>query len=208
MRVENKKESVTRHLVSSHASFSFSFLLLLCMDSSDPTVRYQQKLVFELLKVSPRLAALHATRGQLHSTTHCLKCGSYLFNGDGQTRVTRMNRKARGSQNSVPPRHLHRSCRICGWKHDTPIDRRGAPLSLASPPASTATAPIVVPERVTTLPSLTETQSSVPPSKTRSKKKKSGLQDLLSRNREIEKARSGQQQGQGGLGLAAFLNGL
>src|ERR1700733_14537787 len=92
------------------------------------TTQYQLSLPFVLLSASPPLAALHATRARiLHPTesasldsTHCIKCGSYLLNGDGAVSIVRPSKGRRSSERLR--RVIRRTCGICGFSHDTPID--------------------------------------------------------------------------------------
>ncbi|KIM90861.1 hypothetical protein PILCRDRAFT_811351 [Piloderma croceum F 1598] len=200
------------------------------------TTQYQFSLPFVLLSASPSLAALHATRARiLHPTesasldsTHCMKCGTYLLNGDGAVSIVRPSKGRRSSERVR--RVIRRTCGICGVSHDIPIYSSSGCLfprisKNATSSGTTISAPMAqyqpseeAPE--TSKRSLSPPQSSsvgsynanftVPPAQRRSKsraKQKSGLQDMLSRNREkVAKQGKVEREGQGG--LTAFLSGL
>jgi len=198
------------------------------------TTKYQLSLPFVLLPASPALVALHATRARiLHPTesafldsTHCVKCGSYL---DGKVFPIKRQKSSKGLK------VMTRTCGACGFGHKISMDRGNAssfprtrksrtatsvPADLL-PEVKSQTSAVEHPSNLqpsppafssnlrTALPNPTAS-SSQPTTPVRSKsrpKKKSGLQDMLSRNREKEaKARQEKHEGQGG--LAAFLSGL
>jgi len=193
------------------------------------TTKYQLSLPFVLLHASPSLAALHATRARiLHPTesafldsTHCLKCGSYL---DGKVFSVKRQKSSKGLK------VMTRTCGACGFTHNIPIDRANTSSfprtrkskTAASVPADLLPSPEAEPILGLNLPATPSivssnthtarppaiTSSTQPTAPVRSKarpKKKPGLQDMLSRNREKEaKARQGKNEG----GLAAFLSGL
>jgi len=149
-----------------------------CSDMHPTTTKFQQSLPYAVLHVSPSLAALYTTRAQ--SFTHsdsCSKCGSYLLNGNATIRVVRLTRPR--------ARAMRRTCHACGWSNDLLIDTEN--------PASSPHASVELPSSITQEPIL----------KSRSKKK-SGLQNMLSRSREKKKEeQSCKDDGQ--VGLAAFL---
>lgn len=196
------------------------------------TSKYQLSLPFALLSASPSLAALHATRARiLHPTesasldsTHCIKCGSYLLNGDGAVSIMRPSKGRRSSERVR--RVIRRTCGICGSSHDIPIDSSSDSLfprirkNITA--ISTPTTRYQPSEEAleTSKRSLSPPQSSsvgshnakptVPSAQRRSKsraKQKSGLQDMLSRNKE-KLAKQDKVEGEGQGGLTAFLSGL
>jgi len=182
------------------------------------TANYQLSLPFALLSASPSLAALHATRARiLHPTksafldsTHCINCGFYFTHADIQ----------RPTWKSSSQRVMKRTCRACGFRHEIPVDSGNAglfpstrQLQLSLHPLSEKTHP--KPE-ASSLPLSSSSVGShriarpsptLPPVSKSRAKKKSGLQDMLSRNREKEaKQREAKNEELGG--LAAFLSGL
>lgn len=211
------------------------------------TTKYQLSLPFALLAASPSLAALHATRARIlnptESTfldaTHCLKCGSYLLNADGKVTIERPRKRRKGvaKGDKAITSVLKRTCGVCGFRDDVPVDRgnaslfpkikKGATPSLptessqlfefttkalgnpnfdrpSSQPRSSSVASSTHP--APTLP--LHPPQPLPPARSKNRsKKKSGLQDMLLRNKEREeKERLKENHGQGG--LAAFLSGL
>lgn len=160
------------------------------------TVNYQLSLPLILLPASPALAALHATRVRvLHPTesafldsTHCIKCGSYCT---GRTSKTRKLSQGGG-------RVMTRTCEACGFRHETPVDRGNARLFTRRAQVESGTdqkLPVAQPEDA--LPSPAHPSRSRP-------MKKTGLQEMLSRNREKEAKAREKKPG----GLADFLSGL
>ena len=166
-----------------------------------------------LLKVSQQLAALHTTRARLvdpttttattttTTITHCIKCGHFLFNGRGQHRTVRKH------NNTV----LQRTCLTCGFRQHIPLERGNASLfpkrrtrTSHSPPVFPAVpaVPMSPPEKSSK--QVADTTSSR--AKTR-RNKRSGLQDMLSRNRQNE-LKNQQKKCDEHSGLAAFLGGL
>ena len=175
---------------------------------SSSTTKHQLTIPCALLPASQSLAAIHSARYRIlnHSPlsfTHCSKCHSYLFSGNGHLRLVR----------SSSVRVLRRSCGECGHVDDTPVDRGNATLftrTTALPPQvvtpSQSTIPVPAPA-----PSLSHSQSSTTtatPGQSKPRpKKRTGLQHMLSRNREKQdRDRAKEIQGQGG--LASFLSSL
>jgi hypothetical protein len=148
------------------------------MDS--PTSKFQRALPYIVLPVSPQLAALYASR--VPSPDSCSKCGSYLLNGNATIRVIRL---------STTKKALRRTCHACGCMNDLPIEPDS--ISHALQP-SAPQEPTITPEPL-------------PPPQTKSRpKKKTGLQDMLSRSRQ--KQNEEQRNNEGQVGLAAFLSNL
>lgn len=174
-------------------------------DMDQSTIKFRQALPYALFPASPALAALHAHRARLlhpdyappHPTS-CLRCGSLLV----QQPRSFVNKKST---------RIHRSsCRICRGATDTPLPKAAFP-----PTRRHRTIPAQSPLTITQpIPSIPPPKSPPkPPSPVPSKsrpKKKSGLQNLLARNRENEeKERQKQKQNNTQLGgLAAFLSDL
>jgi RNase P subunit RPR2 len=147
-----------------------------------PTTKFQLALPYTVLPVSPPLAALYTIRAQ--SSTHsdsCSKCGSYLLHGNAIIRLVRLKRPK-------PPgtRVLQRTCRACGSTNELPLD---------------AECPASIPLARDDHPS-----PSLPAQKRSRSKRKTGLQDILSRSREKQKEEQHRNDGQ--VGLAAFLSNL
>ena len=197
------------------------------------TAKYQLSLPFALLPASSSLAALHATRARiLHPTesafldsTHCVKCGSYLL--DGQVHMARPVRKSSARQDGR--RVMRRICVVCGFSHELPVDRGNAasfPRTRKAKASATATQPVQKlfksavepPLLLSPSPSISSSNPRSAPNPSSSDhsapahsklrgKKKSGLQDMLSRNRE-KKAKQLEERSEGLGGLEAFLSGL
>jgi RNase P subunit RPR2 len=191
------------------------------------TAKYQLSLPFALLPASSSLAALHATRARIfHPTesafldsTHCVKCGSYLSHGQ-------MARPARKSSRREDSRRvMRRTCVVCGFSHELPVDRGNAASFPRTRKAKASTQPVQKLSKVVEYPSLPSPSPSIGSSNPRSApnpspsdhsasarsklrgRKKSGLQDMLSRNREKE-AKQPEARSEGLGGLEAFLSGL
>ncbi|KAI0081757.1 hypothetical protein K474DRAFT_1768354 [Panus rudis PR-1116 ss-1] len=106
--------------------------------SSLPTVKYQFALPYALHAISPALAALHASRARLlHypdpvcdilAASHCIRCGTYLLDGSGEIRTVREppKKKRRTSTGQDAKRMLRRTCGVCSYQNDTPIERGNA----------------------------------------------------------------------------------
>lgn len=162
----------------------------------DPaTIKFRHSLPYAIFPASPPLAALHAARARsLHShdlpqdPLSCSRCGSLL---SLQHSATLVNKKRSN-------RIYRRSCYICG----TPIDSR-LPKTVFPPTRKHGT--------ITALPPISIAQPPPQTTITRSRpKNKSGLHQLLARNRENEeKERQRQKQSDSQFrGLAAFLSDL
>lgn len=180
------------------------------------TLKFRHSLPYAIFPASPPLAALHAARARsLHShdlpqdPLSCSRCGSLL---SLQHSVTLVNKKRSN-------RIYRRSCYICGTSINSllpktvfpPTHKHGTitalpPISIAQPPPQTITQSELTPNLNPRSPS-----SPQPTATTRSRpKKKSGLHQLLARNRENEeKERQRQKQSDSQFrGLAAFLSDL
>jgi hypothetical protein len=142
-----------------------------------------------LLKVNHRLAAVHAVRARrIDSTTHCTKCGSFLLNGDGEIRIGRKDRRRRYHPSAT--RVLQKKCRSCGHCQEVTFSRGDVKGDSPSPTRPQPQQPVAV----------AVTQKKRP--------KKTGLQDMLSRNREKEQGRLQAKKVQESSGLAAFLTSI
>ncbi|KIK06650.1 hypothetical protein K443DRAFT_673933 [Laccaria amethystina LaAM-08-1] len=157
------------------------------------TLKFQQSLPFVLLTVSSELAALHTSRARRHhpynTSNTCKKCGYQLDAGFSHRRFL--------SHTPTSPSLLRTLCHACGGVQLVPLDKVPESLSILDSPPTTSTDH----SSSTQLP-VTQATSLQP--KVRSRKK-TGLQELLSRNRERQKDQSRCQDGSG---LAAFLGGL
>ncbi|THV08490.1 hypothetical protein K435DRAFT_12752 [Dendrothele bispora CBS 962.96] len=190
----------------------------------DPTTKFQNALPFALLGVSPALSALHVTRirrssSNLLPTDACAKCGTLLRYGGSTTRIVR---KAKTSRT----RYLQSKCSHCGWTNQKPINsgneymfsKRERTVTPKQPLPTPATSKEIelplsskteksvsahVPAK--TLPETSDSQNAASKSKSRPKKK-TGLQEMLARNRLKEEKEK--QAGQKSSNLAAFLDGL
>lgn len=176
------------------------------------TSKFQEACAYAVLPVSPALAALYTNKSLYSSKSRdwCSKCGSYLLNGTAEIRLKSQKRRH-------PSRRAIRiTCGSCGWGTDThtgsgistllPSDHippvEPSPLS-SSLSSSSLPSPLSTPPLVAQIPSPSSAQQ-----KSRNKKK-SGLQVLLSRNREKEaQKQSDRKDNQMSGGLAAFLSGL
>ncbi|KAI0699457.1 hypothetical protein BC835DRAFT_1412641 [Cytidiella melzeri] len=196
------------------------------------TLKFQLAIPRVVQSISPAIAALHVTRSRLiHSpnaashtfdTTHCITCGTYLLGGTGSVRVVRKSASRRSGKPYL--RVLRKSCMVCSKEQEVPVDdpppgvtkqptttsvNNAVPdfsfiptpnpqVSASWPLSTTLTGPN--PSKSTQHPKPTDDRS-----KARAKKKKSGLSDMLARNKERqEKERSAG----GSTGLAAFLQDL
>lgn len=153
-----------------------------------PTCKFQHALPYVALRVSPSLAALYTSRAQSpgHSDS-CSKCGSYLLHGNATIRVIRLKR----SRKLPIARALRRTCHACGYTNELRIDTDSIPPIHDNHPPPIAHEP--------TSPVPPPTQAKHRP------KKKTGLQEMLSRSREkVKEEKSHDDQ----VGLAAFLSTL
>ena len=180
-----------------------------------------------------RARILHPTESAFLDSTHCVKCGSYF---DDEIQPVKRRKAFKGEGYIRVMTKICRSCGFCyeipidgGNASSFPRTRKArASISVPAPLSERVlTKPqILVVETAfnqqrspsvassnpqTPYPSHPPTaSSSKPPVPARSKtrpKKKPGLQDMLSRNKQKEaKAREAKNEGQGG--LAAFLSGL
>ncbi|KAG6866459.1 hypothetical protein C0991_003977 [Blastosporella zonata] len=174
------------------------------------TAKFRNARPYAVLSISPALAALYTSQSTLSSvnTDWCSKCGSYLLNGDAETRIVRLkSRKGR-----PPTRALRTICRCCGWHIDILLGSERTAIhvvpsdNLISTPSPAPFTPSIPPSHLSTPPPSSSSQESSAQAKTRSKKK-SGLQLLLLKNREkVTQERNGSPASGGG--LSAFLSGL
>ena len=180
-------------------------------------------LPLHLQSVSPRLAAFHiCCIRRLHpdkanfDNTHCSRCGSFILDGSSDTRTVSL--KNRGQAHSRR-RVMQKSCRSCGFVSRLPLEPGNAVIfpkrSKGNKPAALPQKPVVEPPIPIPTPVASTSQTSASPSptpdsnlpKSKTRKKKSGLQDLLARNRarqEQEKNSTAQARNS----LASFLGGL
>jgi RNase P subunit RPR2 len=174
-----------------------------------------------LLPICPPLAALHVTRARLLSLTesdpdsaHCQKCGSFLFNGNGEIRSRRKRTKRPHPPADSSSRVLQKTCQTCGFRQDVPLHRGNAALfprrgSTKRPAVEDKIASAVkkdVPRSDVLLPA--QSSATAGPERSGKRPKRRGLQDMLSRNREKAMGRLTEQSRQSEGGLAAFLGSL
>lgn len=180
----------------------------------DPTtLKFRQALPFSLFPVSSRLAALHTVSQSSAIPNSCQCCGSYPI-----THVTVM-------RNRQQSRVIITTCNACGKVHSTPLHkgnstafqsrkRKASTLLVSSNHIANISPPLLP----TNQPSFASTSSgtvvspgfSIEPTKplsTKANKNKSGLHDMLKRNREKEQKRSNMPKTTPG-GLSAFLTTL
>jgi len=158
------------------------------------TLKFQQSLLFVLLNVSSELAALHTSRARRHhpynnTSNTCKKCGCQLDAG--------FSHRSFLSHTPTSPSLLRTLCYACGGVQLVPLDKVPESLSILDSPPTTSTDH----SSSNQLP-ITQATSLRPKPRSR---KKPGLQELLSRNRERQKDQSRLQDGNG---LTAFLGGL
>ncbi|KAH6914848.1 hypothetical protein BKA70DRAFT_1510468 [Coprinopsis sp. MPI-PUGE-AT-0042] len=176
--------------------------------SMDPSLRFQQTLPYLLLPVSPSLAAIHASRGRRQladalpqDPSLCPACGYYL---PMHSRISR-------SSKSKKTRVFQRTCVACQKVQVTRLDRWTGPET-ASEAVESTPQPIITPtvpiKRPEAAPAAAKKPEAVVTPKVSRPKKKTGLQAMLSRNREQEKERKNNTKPDGGGGLSAFLSNL
>ena len=168
----------------------------------DPTAKFEQAISLVLLPVSPQLAALHTSRTNSHSQCSCTRCGSNLTT---TTRLVRSKRK----RNASPSRAILASCSACGAMNLSPIEnapasslpygKRTASLPVPDHPTQVSLSSIVSPQMAPSAPfPLSANQP------TAKKTNKSGLQEILQRNRDRERKRVKTTE----TSLSAFLTSL
>ena len=169
------------------------------------TAHYQRIIPFALLHPSPGLAALHASRSRLLDptplqATHCSKCGSFLLGGQGDIRVQRLPVKKK--KGGPAPRVLRITCSRCGSHDDLPLERGNAalyPKRKRVPDVTTVQPTMPTPSTACVTPALPKARL----------KKRSGLQDMLLRNRmKVEKEREEREKESSSGGLAVYLAAL
>jgi hypothetical protein len=176
----------------------------------DPSLRFQQTLPYLLQPISPSLAAIHASRGRrqladalTQDPSFCPACGYYL---PIHSRISR-------SSKSNKTRVLQRTCVACQKVQVTRLDRWNGPeaptaaVESTPQPVITPTVPAGRPEAQPVAAPANKPEAVVTPKASRPKKK-TGLQAMLSRNREQEKERMNNTKPDGGGGLSAFLSNL
>lgn len=210
----------------------------LTMHQDPATTKFHQSLPYSVLPVSSGLAALHFSRGFRHANelagpNSCAKCGSFLRNGDGATRLIRL----KSAPSLSASRIIQTTCLICGSVRTTSTSRGNADLfpRKRRRPARTI---VSIDEVVVShhhhhhqQPSTVELVESpisrpyspdvpLPPGPSRPPtmdapaqpkqrpKKKSGLQDMLDRNRKRGEKEKRVNQVEQTSGLVAFLNNL
>lgn len=183
-----------------------NIIFLLPMDVA--TAKFAQALPFALAPVSTQLAALHTVRSQ--QPYSCTRCGSQLA-----LRV-RSGRQSRGSARAIST-----TCLVCGGVSNTTVQEGNAAASFPSrkrrrvAEAELDLSQSKVQEQLLRAPApAIETPSPSSPTITHpaqtsqiKSKKKSGLQEMLQRNREKEKKRTQTDQATPA-GLSAFLSTL
>ncbi|KDQ64557.1 hypothetical protein JAAARDRAFT_230732 [Jaapia argillacea MUCL 33604] len=242
------------------------------MAASSSTTKFQLTLPLVLHSISPGLAAYHVSRARALgvddpalATSHCKRCGGYLFDGTSEIRVVRpgiskrrkLSRKLSKDKDS-DSRVVSKTCLTCGYCDEVTLDRGNAtlfpmprkrtktscsspqgiitlPTDLSharndlNPPKLASMTPSPLPSRsasqiptsnpVSRPSSLPPTAKSTPesssvpgsskPARSKGRNKKTGLQDMLARNRERERQEQQKKAGEGSAGgLAAFLSGL
>lgn len=198
------------------------------MDPDPATVKFAQALPFVLLPASSQLAALHTARARVNVPAACSRCGAdATFQ---RTRITR-SKQPRSSQAT---RMVSTSCIACNGVVSTPFQSGTIPSSSRKPIALAVTpsqlvaqasssevnvAPLPVSHQVNLAPKsaspaavVRENGPAPPPAKlgpsSSKNKKKSGLQQMLERNREKEKHKAKAADAKQPSGLSAFLSNL
>ncbi|KDR83685.1 hypothetical protein GALMADRAFT_133107 [Galerina marginata CBS 339.88] len=179
----------------------------------DATFKFQQALPFALLPVSTQLAALHTARTPSQSFPYsCSRCGSEL---------TTSTRVKRSGHNTHPLRSISATCYACGGVSSILVDRGNATNFPARRKLDSRAIPLqhMLQEPVTPLLSPSREGPADRPTSAKSpterlmqgaqfkSKKKSGLQEMLQRNREQEKKRT-KAEDKKPAGLSAFLSTL
>ncbi|KII95140.1 hypothetical protein PLICRDRAFT_169820 [Plicaturopsis crispa FD-325 SS-3] len=179
-----------------------------------------------------RFRSINTTDAALLDQTHCASCGVFDAGSTSSVRTARPKKRRRQSTS----REMLKTCGVCGYETRMPLETGNAalfPRTKKTRHAATATASLSVPRSV--VPSVaaatpattmapTPSQPSFPSPDRRSSsvnpadpgprsgtrpKKKSGLQNMLARNREKAAAeQKGSKEGAPSSGLAAFLSGL
>ena len=197
---------------------------------ADPsTSEFQLCLPRLLLPICPPLSARHASRVRILYPTetiledHCSKCGSFLLNGNGNIRLCRKTVKGAHKKEQTSQNFQRRTCQTCGFCKDVPVGRGNASLfpkrkrtrinhteEVSAPVVadSDQSAPQLPPQSLTDAATPPPSRSVLDlPQRTKKRPKRSGLQEMLSRNREKEKERQLVQES-GSDGLASFLSSL
>lgn len=187
------------------------------MDPDPATVKFQQALPYALLRVSPSLSALHTSRVRKLAGTvtpqqldSCARCGTFFHVSDSSTRITRLNRPTRTC--------LQSKCGQCGWLNEFavtcgnaslfPRRKRGSSITYEKQKTISSAAPPAPEPKPIDQPVPVAATSAGLVSKAKSRaKKRTGLQEMLARNREKEqRAKVAPAEPQSG--LAAFLDSL
>ena len=185
-----------------------------------------------LQPISPALSAIHVARARRHlrcggeedeterdqpadelADTHCLSCGRFLLDGSADTRLVRDN-KSRPS--SVI---LQKTCRSCGFTRRSPLVKSGAAAfqnqrkrNRQDPNLKPPGTQVEVEKKAQSPPitSITQPAPAHKPTastsdglkKSKNRKAKSGLQEMLERKRKQDQVKSTATS------LASFLQGL
>ncbi len=178
------------------------------MDDLDAsTVAFRRAAPFAVLSVAPGLAARYVSRARLLSPScsfpdSCPKCGTYLFDGSSEIRVTR---QTKASNKDKPQSVLRRLCLVC---------RKTSVVNLSRENRASSSQQHVEPPPTHSVPSPSPAQPSSHPINVRPTpppgpggKQRAGLQELLSRNKKKNEAKQNTESNTAS-GLAAFLKDL
>ncbi|KIL68030.1 hypothetical protein M378DRAFT_22151 [Amanita muscaria Koide BX008] len=197
------------------------------MDEAAVTAKFRQAASYAILNVVPGLAAVYTSRARLRSSActfpdSCVKCGTYQFDGSSNIRVLRVRRF---NDKKPAQKVLRRTCLICGYKDDaevhpeleikksSSVDPGQSVVELPAPIEaesrhSRPKSPVASPSFHEALPCPLNVHSTMPGTKCSQHRGKhivkSGLQELLSRNKGGKVHHPDQAEG----GLAAFLSNL
>jgi RNase P subunit RPR2 len=165
------------------------------------TVTFAHALPYAILPVSPQLAAFHAVRTTTlreHSSHFCSRCGIHPFL---RTTVARLRSPPTPESSHV----VTSTCMVCGQESRTSFqkgDVSSFPLVRKRKRAQPAQHVEITPATVLQpIPRPSEHQS-IQSNNTSKRKKKSGLAEMLQRNRERNNAKDSPQPT---AGLSAFL---
>jgi len=193
------------------------------MASDSATTKFQSALPVSLLSISPSLSALHAYRARTlnpdefdsSSPMYCLQCGSYLLAVNGSLELHRPRRRRKTTDNKSNT--LKSTCHRCGFisytsfeasRHipkptaDIPSISDHKPEEEKIPSSSRSSAPVA-----SSSPVANSTRGNTPVLHPKPKKK-TILQEMLTRNRQEEAGRMKSQKKASQSGLASFLSSL
>ncbi|KAF9268029.1 hypothetical protein L218DRAFT_591684 [Marasmius fiardii PR-910] len=203
---------------------------------ADTSTQKFQKHFPALLALSPQLSALHNSRNLRNHTNEtetplnlCSKCGAFLYCHPNPIRLVRSKSKREGGK-STSMRFLECFCGNCGYlnrrvvENDNPASfprRKRERMSVSMSSAPSVSEPSVQTADITRGQDFTSSSSSPTPFTTTPKlpahelkitrnrpKKKSGLQEMLARNRKREEKEKEKVSTQNCSRLGAFLSGL